>query len=166
MENITGGEQFIKYRTASVAKNGPDTMVMWSGSYMLGVKDFLEPLNDAFTPEERARITGWEATSADFKVDSDQIYGVPAGSDGTTCIFYNKELLEKAGVDPEGDWRTSFDSFATALDTIKASGTTPLALAEDAIIWQIFSWWQAQELGGSLPLRSWLLGRATSTTRR
>jgi raffinose/stachyose/melibiose transport system substrate-binding protein len=150
MENITGdAEQFTKYRTASVAKNGPDVMVMWSGSYMLGVKDFLEPLNDAFMPEERARITGWEATSADFKADSDQIYGVPAGSDGTTCIFYNKELLDKARVDPEGDWRTSFDAFAAALDTIKASGTTPLALADDAIIWQIFSWWQAQELGGS-----------------
>ena len=54
-------------------------------------------------PEERARITGWEATSADFRADSDQIYGVPAGSDGTTCFFYNKELLAKAGVDPEGE---------------------------------------------------------------
>ncbi|HEU5430600.1 MAG TPA: hypothetical protein VFU81_03000, partial [Thermomicrobiales bacterium] len=36
--------QFGKYRTASVAKNGPDVMGMWSGSYMLSVKEFLEPL--------------------------------------------------------------------------------------------------------------------------
>ena len=77
--------------------------------------------------------------SADFKADSDQIFGVPASSDGTTCVFYNKELLDKAGVDPEGDWRASFDAFVEGLDAIKASGMTPLALDENAIIWQILS---------------------------
>ena len=58
METIPGGsDMFTKYRTASVAQNGPDVMGMWSGSYMLGVRDFLEPLNEYFTPEERERIT-------------------------------------------------------------------------------------------------------------
>jgi len=150
MENIPGGaEQFTKYRTASVAQNGPDAMIMWSGSYMLGVADFLEPLAPYFTAEERARITGWEAASADFQADSDQIFGVPAGSDGTTCIFYNKELLAAAGVDPDGDWRTSFDTFLAALEAIQATGVMPMALDESSIIWQLLSWWQAQELGGS-----------------
>jgi raffinose/stachyose/melibiose transport system substrate-binding protein len=150
IENLQGGtDQFTKYRTSSVARHGPDVMGMWSGSYMLGLKDFLEPLAPYFSAEERSRITGWEATSADFKPDSDQIYGVPAGSDGTTCIYCNLETLAKAGVDPEGDWRTSFDAFVGALDAIKASGTTPLVLDENGIIWQILSWWQAQMLGGS-----------------
>ena len=150
MENFQGGtDLFTKYRTSSVAQNGPDIMGMWSGSYMLGLIDFLEPLAPYFNAEERARITGWEATSADFKADSDQIYGVPAGSDGTTCIFCNLDLLAKANVDPEGDWRNSFDGFVGALDNIKTSGVTPMALDESAIIWQILSWWQAQELGGS-----------------
>ena len=59
METIPGGsDMFTKYRTASVAQNGPDVMGMWSGSYMLSVQDFLEPLNEYFTPEERERITG------------------------------------------------------------------------------------------------------------
>jgi len=102
-------DMFIKYRTASVAANGPDVMTMWSGSYMLGLQDFLEPLNPYFSTEERSRIAGWEATSADFRADSDQIYGVPASSDGTTCIFYHKEIFDKAGVDPEGTWRASSD---------------------------------------------------------
>ncbi len=150
IENFEGGtDLFTKYRTSSVAQNGPDVMGLWSGSYMLGLIDFLEPLAAYFTPEERARITGWEATSTDFKADSDQIYGVPAGSDGTTCMFCNLELLAKAGVDPEGDWRSSFESFISALEAIKASGTMPLVLDENAIVWQILSWWQAQELGGA-----------------
>jgi raffinose/stachyose/melibiose transport system substrate-binding protein len=150
METIPGGsDMFTKYRTASVAQNGPDVMGMWSGSYMLGVGDFLEPLNEYFSAEERERITGWEATSADFRSDSDQVFGVPAGSDGTTCFFYNKELLAAAGVDPETSWPASFDEFVTALEAIKASGVTPMALDENAIIWQVLSWWQAQMLGGA-----------------
>jgi raffinose/stachyose/melibiose transport system substrate-binding protein len=33
IENLQGGtDQFTKYRTSSVAKNGPDVMGMWSGS--------------------------------------------------------------------------------------------------------------------------------------
>jgi raffinose/stachyose/melibiose transport system substrate-binding protein len=150
IENFEGGtDLFTKYRTSSVAQNGPDVMSMWSGSYMLGLKDFLEPLAPYFTAEERARITGWEATSADFKADSDQIYGVPAGSDGTTCIFCNLELLAEGGVDPDGNWRASFDGFVGALESLKTAGIMPMALDENGIIWQILSWWQAQELGGS-----------------
>lgn len=150
METIPGGsDMFTKYRTASVAQNGPDVMGMWSGSYMLGVQDFLEPLNEYFTPEERERITGWEATSVDFRADSDQIYGVPAGSDGTSCFYYNMELLANAGVDPEASWPANFDEFATMLRTITESGVTPMALDENAIIWQVLSWWQAQMLGGA-----------------
>ena len=150
IETLPGdASMFTKYRTASVAANGPDVMGMWSGSYMLGLKDFLEPMASYFTPEERQRITGWEAVAADFQPDSEEIYGVPAGSDGTTCLFYNRELLEAAGVDPDGPWRSSFDEFVGALDAIKASGVTPMALDEYAIIWQILAWWQAQELGGS-----------------
>ena len=150
MEALPGDtSSFTKYRTASVAANGPDIMTMWSGSYMLAHKDFLELLTPFFTAEERARILGWEATSADFKVDSDEIYGVPASSDGTSCIFYNKELLDKAGVDPDGDWRSSVDGFVGMLEKVKASGTTPLVMDENSIIWQLLVWWWAQELGGS-----------------
>jgi raffinose/stachyose/melibiose transport system substrate-binding protein len=142
-------DMFVKYRTASVAKQGPDVMGMWSGSYMLGLKDFLEPLNAYFSTDERKRITGWAATSADFKEDSDQIYGVPAGSDGTTCIFYNKDMFDKAGVDPAGSWRASFDDFQKMLEAIKATGVTPLVLENNAIDWQVLAWWQAQMMGGS-----------------
>ena len=79
---------------------------MWSGTYMLALKDFLEPLGPYFTAEERSRILGWEVTNEAFDPNSEDIYGVPNGSDGMTCIFANSALLDAAGVDPEGDWRT------------------------------------------------------------
>jgi raffinose/stachyose/melibiose transport system substrate-binding protein len=160
----SNGDMFTKYRTASVGQNGPDVMTMWSGSYMLGLVDFLEPLNTYFSPEERQRITGWEATSADFRSDSDQIFGVPAGSDGTTCVFYNKEAFSKAGVDPEASWPGNFEEFTAMLDKIKASGVTPMALSDTAIVWQILAWWQAQMLGGSDQVGKLVTGETNFST--
>lgn len=58
-------------------------------------------------------------------------------------------MLEQANIDPEGDWRTSADAFLAAMDSIKATGATPLVLDENAIIWQWYAWWQAQMLGGA-----------------
>src|SRR6185436_12715050 len=66
-----------------------------------------------------------------------------------SCIYYNKELLDKAGVDPEGDWRASVDGFIGALEKIEASGTKALVMDQNSIIWQLLAWWIAQELGGS-----------------
>ena len=160
MEALPGDtSSFTKYRTASVAANGPDIMTTWSGTYMLALQDFLELLTPYFSQEERARILGWDATSTDFKANSDLIYGVPASSDGTSCIFYNTELLDKAKLDPEGDWRASIDGFIGALEQIKASGTTPLAMDQNSIIWQLLAWWIAQELGGSAVVSELVSGK-------
>ncbi len=165
IENVPSGtEMFTKYRTASVAANGPDLMTLWSGSYLLGLKDFLEPLGSYFPLEERSRITGWETVAPDFRADSDEIYGVPADSDGTTCIFYNRDLLAAAKVDPEGDWRASFDGFVGTLDAIKATGVTPMALDEYAIVWQVLSWWQAQTFGGGTEVSRLVSGETDFST--
>jgi raffinose/stachyose/melibiose transport system substrate-binding protein len=159
MEALPGDtSSFTKYRTASVAANGPDIMTIWSGSYMLAMQDFLELLTPYFTMDERSRILGWEATSTDFKADSDQVYGVPASSDGTSCIFYNNELFDKAGVEPEGDWRSSADGFVGMLAKLKASGT-PAAFDQNAIMWQLLAWWMAQELGGSAAIGELVAGK-------
>ncbi|MGI9254374.1 MAG: ABC transporter substrate-binding protein [Thermomicrobiales bacterium] len=154
---------FGKYRTASIAKNGPDAMVMWSGSYMLSVKDFLEPLGSSFTPEERARITGWEAVTPDFTADSPNIFGVPAASDGTTCIFYNKEMFAKAGVDTEAGWPKNATEFFAALDAIKATGVTPITLDNVGFVWQSLCYWMSQQINGAPGVNELVLGKRNFT---
>jgi raffinose/stachyose/melibiose transport system substrate-binding protein len=139
---------FTKFRTASVAQNGPDIMGCWSGSYMLAFKDFLEPMTGYFSEEERARILGWDAVAEGFD-PANEIWAVPASTDGQTCMFYDARVLERANIDPEGEWRTTADAFITAMDAMKAQGITPLVLDENAIIWQWFAWWQAQMMGGA-----------------
>lgn len=152
MENLPGGpELFTKFRTASVAKNGPCVMGLWSGTYLLALKEFIEPVGSYFPDDERALLTGWEAVNESFdpNAPADQLYGVPSGSDGVTAIFYNSALLEEAGVDPATQWVTNIDEFYATLDKIAATGITPLALEQNAIIWQILLYWIGQTVGGA-----------------
>lgn len=140
---------FVKYRTASVASNGPDIASMWSGTYFLSLKDFIEPLATFFTPEEKARILGWEAVVENFDPNSPDIYGVPSGSDGTVCFFYNKEKMAAAGADPAANWPVDFESFVSLLEQIKTAGATPLGLESYGYLWHILMYWIAQTVGGS-----------------
>ena len=79
-------------RTASVAQNGPDVMGMWSVPTCSECK--ISWSHWRVLLSGGARITGWGDVRR-LPPDSDQIYGVPAGSDGTTCFYYNTELLAK-----------------------------------------------------------------------
>ena len=150
IENLaTDPTMFVKYRTASVAKNGPDIASMWAGTYFLALKDFIEPLAPYFTAEEKARILGWEAVVENFDPNSPDIFGVPSGSDGTVCFFYNKELMTAAGADPAASWPQDFEGFVAVLEQIKATGKTPMGLESYGYLWHILIYWIAQTVGGS-----------------
>ena len=142
-------EMFTRYRVASIAKNGPDVMALWSGNYMLQFKQYLEPMDGYFTQEERSHLRGWEAVTDGFKIGAGKTYGVPNAIDGISVIFYNKQLLQKAGVDPEMNWPADFGQFLQMLAKIKASGVTPLALFDNGYTFFSMDYWIAQVVGGS-----------------
>ncbi|GLV54214.1 ABC transporter substrate-binding protein [Dictyobacter sp. S3.2.2.5] len=141
-------DMFTQYRVASIAKNGPDVMTLWSGSYMLQMKNFLEPLDPYFTQQERARLRGWDAVTEGFQAGAGKTYGVPNASDGISAVYYNKHLLAKAGIDPEKDWPTTFDDFLTIAAKIKASGTTPFTLYDNGYTFFSLDYWIAQVVNG------------------
>lgn len=141
-------DQFPQYRVASIAKNGPDVNTLWSGSYMFQFQEFLEPLDSYFTTQERARLRGWDAVTQGFKAGAGKIYGVPNGNDGLTALYYNKQLLAKAGIDPTKSWPANFDEFLSMLAKIKASGTTPLVLYDNGYSIYSLDYWIAQIVGG------------------
>jgi raffinose/stachyose/melibiose transport system substrate-binding protein len=150
IETVPGDpSMFVKYRTASVAQNGPDLMALWSGTYMLNLKDFIEPLGPYFTAEEKARIRGWEAVTPDFSADNPDIYGVPPSTDGVCVLYYNKELVSKAGLDFETALPQDIDDFITALDAIKGSGVSPFSLNDYGYVWQVLFYWIGQNIGGA-----------------
>jgi raffinose/stachyose/melibiose transport system substrate-binding protein len=138
---------FTKFRAAGVARNGPDLATLWSGAYILGVKDFLEPLDEYFTAEERAKLTGWAAVTEGFDEGKGTIYGVPSGTDGICVLYFDRRALEKAGAEV-GDTGLEWDAWIDLLDRIKASGVTPLALGKYNYSAFSLLYWVAQVTGG------------------
>lgn len=61
-----------------------------------------------------------DAVSRDGK-----IYVVPVNIHGENWLFYNRAVLEKAGVEPP----KTYDELLTALDKLKAAGVVPLAFS-------------------------------------
>jgi raffinose/stachyose/melibiose transport system substrate-binding protein len=116
---------------------------------MLQFQEFLEPMGPHYTAEERAVLTGWEAVNATFDPESPDIYGVPAGSDGVTVVFYNGPLLANAGVDPTTAWPTNIDEFQAMLKIVQDSGVTPLTLDTYSLVWQVLFYWIGQTVGGA-----------------
>jgi raffinose/stachyose/melibiose transport system substrate-binding protein len=138
----SGDELFAKFQTASIAKNGPDLTVLWSGSYMLRFKQFLEPMDSYFSGEERSRIVGWSATTEDFTADG-KAYGVPFGTDGTFLLAYNKKIFADAGIDPIAQRPKNFQEFVAMLEKVKSKDITPLGLFKDSFL-HVPDYWIAQ----------------------
>lgn len=139
---------FTKIRTASIGGKGPDVANVWSGSYMLSVGDFLEPMRQYFDDTEFAALSGWAAVTEGFDPSQgDRILGVPNGTDGAMALLYNKKLLDAAGVDPSS-WPIDFESWVGELDKIKNSGVTPLALGKLNYLYFTYDTWLAQAAGG------------------
>jgi len=106
---------------AMQAGKGPDILQVraYGALQPFARPEFLVPLEDK-VPELKTFSPQWldgARSQADGKV-----YGVPFAFQALV-IFYNKQLLSKAGVKPPHTW----DEFLAALKTLKDHGITPLA---------------------------------------
>jgi raffinose/stachyose/melibiose transport system substrate-binding protein len=144
-------QMFAKIRAAGVARNGPDIASLWSGAYTFGVKDFLEPLDDYFTAEERGRLSGWASVTEGFEEGKGKIYGVPSGNDGICALYFDRRALDKAGVEV-GDTGLEWDAWIDLLDKVRSTGVTPLALGSYNYTAFSLFYWIAQVVGGEAGL--------------
>lgn len=75
----------------------PDIFITLSGRYLENFDGLLLPLNDMLSDDLIETVIGWDTVT-----DGDgNILGVPAAGCDGTYISYNKELIEKAGLDFE-----------------------------------------------------------------
>ncbi|WP_020577881.1 ABC transporter substrate-binding protein [Actinopolymorpha alba] len=154
---------FTKIRTASLAHTGPDVANVWSGSYLLSIAPFLEPMRQYFDDREYDALSGWAAVTEGFDPKrSDRILGVPNGTDGAMVLLYNADLVEKAGVDAS-KWPQDFDSWIADLEKIKRSGVTPLTLGKFAYVFFTYDTWLAQAAGGPPGIGALNTGRNSFT---
>lgn len=115
-----------RLRTAIGSPQAPDLFFNWGGGNLkeyvdAGKVEDLTPLleenpelKDAFLPSV---LNG--------AVLDGKTYGLPMRGVQPVELFFNSEVLEAAGVTPPETW----DDLLTAVDKIKATGVTPIALA-------------------------------------
>ncbi|GCE22185.1 ABC transporter substrate-binding protein [Dictyobacter kobayashii] len=152
-------DMFTAYRVASIARTGPDVMTLWSGSYLMQFKHYLEPLNHYFTPEESGRIRGWNAVTEGFTAGQGTIYGVPCSTDSISAIYYSKKALAKAGIKTDADWPHSFDDFLRMLKQVQSTGITPLALFDNGYSLFSLDYWIAQVVNGDAGIADLIAGK-------
>ncbi|MDO4432410.1 MAG: extracellular solute-binding protein [Aerococcaceae bacterium] len=88
------------------AGDGPDVFVIEGQQGYDLWKDMLQPISGAWVDQ----------TEFEFK-QGEEVFGFPVAVEGYG-LAYNKEILEKAGIDPTT--LTSFDALKTAMETLEA----------------------------------------------
>ncbi len=112
-------------QTRLTGGNPPDTWQVHPGSELLGQyvePGYVDPITDLYTSE------GWDKVMPKGLIDQmtkdGQIYGVLAGVHRGNGLWYNKALLDKAGVKVGP---------TMAADKLKAAGVTPLCVGDQGI---------------------------------
>jgi raffinose/stachyose/melibiose transport system substrate-binding protein len=116
-------------------RNAPDIYFEWTGSRLeQRVKDgFAADITSKFDGGPLAGLFD-DATLNQYKVD-DKIVMVPYSADVTNVLWYNKQLLSEAGVQPPTTW----EELLAACDTLSAAGITPIA-SGNKDLWAAGNW--------------------------
>ena len=110
------GSDFDTKMTASMgAGDAPDVMYMWDYPTY---SESLEPLDEYIEAEGEDYKNNFFEALWPYNSMNDQIYGVPV-SVVTSCLYYNKDLFDQAGVEyPTDDW--TWDDVAAAAEEIQS----------------------------------------------
>ncbi|MGP4038631.1 extracellular solute-binding protein [Gracilibacillus sp. D59] len=104
----------------------PDVFQVWPGAELKPLVDggVVQPINDivSYWTEETGLLD--EEDFDDFSIDGDA-YAVPANTNPTHMIFYDKDMLADAGYD---EFPKTYDEFLQLIDDLKANDITPIAL--------------------------------------
>ena len=131
------------FQRASAAQNAPDVAFLWNGIYHMESvwQGYVEPLNELI-PQDLLESSN-ATTLSNFEGKQYRLgwYAVPM------LWVYNKQMFEKAGLDPESPPQT-WDAFLDACDKLKGAGITPITGGLKDGPWG--EWWMGQGLSQNL----------------
>jgi multiple sugar transport system substrate-binding protein len=101
------------------------------------------PLTLTGDGDDRINVDDFAPALVDEFTYDDQIYAVPANY-ATLSLYYNKELLDAAGVEPP----TTVDELKTAAKTLTTGDTYGLSLADNNTIqmWPVLQWLEGGDI--------------------
>ena len=115
-----------KLQTAIGSPNAPDIFYNWGGGNLKGYVDAGQ-VTDLTEPFEASEASGKFIPSVvDVATIDDKVYGIPMQGVQPVSFFYNKEVFEQAGI---SEFPQTWDEFMAAVETLKAAGVQPIALA-------------------------------------
>lgn len=118
-----GNDYDTKVTASMGAGDAPDVMMMWDYPVY---SDGLEPLDAYLEKEGKDFKENYYEALWPYHSQDEKIYGLPVGF-VTSCLYYNKDLFDKAGLEyPTSDW--TWDDVEAAAKTIteKVEGTKGL----------------------------------------
>jgi len=150
---LTWGDPFYaKVHVAVVAGETPDVMTYHLSHFPAGMKaGDLRPFSAAELASVGLKVADFNPALTKVSLDISKsfgkagvLYGVPLDTH-TSVLYYNKDLLAKAGLLGKDGTPTGINgiaNFTAALKKLKALGVTPLAWSssgDSATVWRLFS---------------------------
>ena len=117
-------ETIAKFKAAAIAKNGPDVIELWTGTYLFPLKGILLPLNKYIPAADKKNISGWDAVTYNFKPNG-EILGYPIGNNYAGLV-YNKVLIKAAGMDWDKNPPKTTEGIPGRSEKNKGDGRSPL----------------------------------------
>jgi raffinose/stachyose/melibiose transport system substrate-binding protein len=116
-------------------RNAPDIYFEWTGNRLAQrVKDgFAADISSKFDSGPLAGLFD-DTTLDEYKID-DKIVMVPYSADVTNVLWFNKQILADAGVQPPTTW----EELLAVCDTLNAAGVTPIA-SGNKDLWAAGNW--------------------------
>ena len=111
----------------SVLSGSPPEIVAITPALLPSVVQYLEPLDGYWEKEGEEFGAAFDPAAVALVTYNGQKWGIPIELSTTDGMYYNKQVLEQSGVDPEEAVK-SWASFTEALGKIKEAGFTPMLL--------------------------------------
>lgn len=122
-----------KIRTAVGAGNSPTLIYSWAGGQLQQYVDTGKVVD--LSDGTRTVMDRVVPSVAQAGIIDDKVYAVPNGQSQPIILFYNKELMEKAGVEVPQTW----DELMAAVKTLRGQGIAPFSVAGQSR-WPYLMW--------------------------
>ena len=139
-----GGESAAMWKAGALAKAAPDIAEFWSGNTMTDLAEYAYPIYDLLSEETKQNLGAWDTVTVPGE---ETPMAVPTPFGTLSGIYYNKEIVKKAGLDFENNPPRTIEEFFDACEKIKAAGYTPIIADEASVDYlqsYIFKFWMNQ----------------------